>query len=251
MPTSARCWDFDRPSVGADDLTDAPNFGTKFDWRRPCLRYNRSWHGFAVTEGLPGVDGPFGGDLCLALLSARALFHANSRWFLNISPPRVGADLCVRPDTLPHGTRARADTQVGPYGSYCNLHQTQNNGRGQSPAPTGRSRSAAAGRCAAAIGSLPDPFCAQAQHKAPPAMPEGPCAIVPPGGRHGAFPGPNVPRYIGEDRFYCRLKKNPSTRMPSSTTRKAWGSTSWTTCRSSSTSYLERQTQSTWTFSPV
>ena len=90
-----------------------------------------------MTEGLPGVDGPFGGDLCLALLSARALFHANSRWFLNTSPPRVGADLCVRPDTLPHGTRARADTQVGPYGSYCNLHQTQNNGRGQSPAPTG------------------------------------------------------------------------------------------------------------------
>ena len=137
MPTSARCWDSGRPSVGADDLTDAPNFGTKFDWRRPCLRYNRSWHGFAVTEGLPGVDGPFGGDLCLALLSARALFHANSRWFLNTSPPRVGADLCVRPNTPLRGIRARADTQVGPYGSYCNLHQTQNNGRGQSPPPTG------------------------------------------------------------------------------------------------------------------
>ena len=26
-------------SVGADDLTDAPNFGTKFGWRRPCPRY--------------------------------------------------------------------------------------------------------------------------------------------------------------------------------------------------------------------
>ena len=192
---------------------------------------------------------PVGGGLRPAPL-ARPRF---ARQFPLVSerPHRVGADLCVRPDTLPHGTRARADTQVGPYGSYCNLHQTQNNGRGQSPAPTGRSRSAAAGRCAAAIGSLPDPFCAQAQHKAPPAMPEGPCAIVPPGGQHGAFPGPNVPRYIGEDRFYCRLKKNPSTRMPSSTTRKAWGSTSWTTWRSSSTSYLERQTQSTWTFSPV
>ena len=33
MPTSAQCWDFGRPSVGADDLTDAPNFGTKFGWR--------------------------------------------------------------------------------------------------------------------------------------------------------------------------------------------------------------------------
>ena len=26
-------------SVGADDLTDAPNFGTKFGRQRPCLRY--------------------------------------------------------------------------------------------------------------------------------------------------------------------------------------------------------------------
>ena len=30
-------------------------------------------------------------------------------------PPRVGADRCVRPGTPPHGTRLRADTQVGPY----------------------------------------------------------------------------------------------------------------------------------------
>ena len=30
-------------------------------------------------------------------------------------PPRVGADLCVRPGTPPHGTRLRADIQVGPY----------------------------------------------------------------------------------------------------------------------------------------
>ena len=51
-------------------------------------------------------------------------------------PPRVGADLCVRPPPL-RVTRPRADTQAGPYGSHCNLHQTQNNGRGQSPAPTG------------------------------------------------------------------------------------------------------------------
>ena len=29
----------------------------------------------------------------------RPLFPANPRWFPNASPPRVGADLCVRPDT--------------------------------------------------------------------------------------------------------------------------------------------------------
>ena len=73
MPTSARCWDFGRPSVGADDLTDAPNFGTKFGWRKPCPRYigpskaplcKGSWHGAAVTEGLSEVAGHFGDDLC-------------------------------------------------------------------------------------------------------------------------------------------------------------------------------------------
>ncbi len=62
-------------------------------------------------------------------------------------PPRVGADLCVRPDTSLHGTRSRADTQVGPYGVDRNTHQPQKSGRGQSPAPTGRSRCQAAGRC--------------------------------------------------------------------------------------------------------
>ena len=30
---------FPQPPVGADDLTDAPNFGTKFGRRRPCPRY--------------------------------------------------------------------------------------------------------------------------------------------------------------------------------------------------------------------
>ena len=51
-------------------------------------------------------------------------------------PHRVGADLCVRPDTPPPRTRPRADTQVGPYRSYCGLHRPQDSGRGQSPAPT-------------------------------------------------------------------------------------------------------------------
>ena len=51
-------------------------------------------------------------------------------------PHRVGADLCVRPDTPPPRTRPRADTQVGPYGFNRNTHQPQKSGRGQSPAPT-------------------------------------------------------------------------------------------------------------------
>ena len=50
-------------------------------------------------------------------------------------PPRVGADLCVRPPPL-RVTRPRADTQVGPYRFNCSLHQPLKTGRGQSPAPT-------------------------------------------------------------------------------------------------------------------
>ena len=62
-------------------------------------------------------------------------------------PPCVGADLCVRPDMPLRGTRSRADTQVGPYGVDRNTHQPQKSGRGQSPAPTGRSQCQTAGRC--------------------------------------------------------------------------------------------------------
>ena len=58
-------------------------------------------------------------------------------------PHRVGADLCVRPRMGPVKNRVRADTQVGPYRSYCSLHQPWKTGRGRSPAPTGRSRCAA------------------------------------------------------------------------------------------------------------
>ena len=43
-------------------------------------------------------------------------FRANFRWFGTL-PHRVGADLCVRPETPPPRTRPRADTQVGPYKS--------------------------------------------------------------------------------------------------------------------------------------
>ena len=121
-------------SVGVDDLTDAPNFGTKFGRRKPCLRY----------------IGPLPGTTCVAPVGRGD--HTpppgcSARWGRHRSapipvgsqtppPPRVGADLCVRPPPL-RVTRPRADTQAGPYGSHCNLHQTQNNGRGQSPAPTG------------------------------------------------------------------------------------------------------------------
>ena len=107
MPTSARCWDFGRPSVGADD-PGGPNPRLP---RLPCVKGAVARR---ATEGLSGVAGPFGGDLCLALLSARALFHANSRWFLNTSPPRVGADLCVRPDTPLRGIRHGPTHRLAP-----------------------------------------------------------------------------------------------------------------------------------------
>ena len=100
MPTSAHCWNSGRPSVGADDLggpnpvhrvkrTDshvAPLLGMTENHchceeaRRAdaAIRISRppqgkaplckgSWHGAAVTEGLSGVAGHFGDDLCSAL----------------------------------------------------------------------------------------------------------------------------------------------------------------------------------------
>ena len=109
-------------------MTDTPNFGTKYGRQGPCLRY------IGPQTGTPGA--PVKGGLCPA-----------PSGIAGHSDDRVGADLCVRPDTPLRGTRSRADTQVGPYGVDRNTRQPQKSGRGQSPAPTGRSRCQAAGRC--------------------------------------------------------------------------------------------------------
>ena len=144
-------------------MTDAPNFVAKFGWRKPCPRYigpllrtasvasvGRGDHtlppqilaqnlaGGSHTPGAPrrqAAQPPVGGGLRPAPLE-EVPSCANSRWFRNTTPYRVGADLCVRPDTPFCGTRPRADTQVGPYRFYCNLHQPPKTGRGQRPAPT-------------------------------------------------------------------------------------------------------------------
>ena len=74
-------------------LTGAPNSISEFGWRKPHPRR------------IPPPSRP-----------ARPRFCTNSRWRRNTSPPRVGADLCVRPLADPTKNRVRADTQVGPYG---------------------------------------------------------------------------------------------------------------------------------------
>ena len=125
---------------GVPSLVPPRGVGADAHDRRPKFR-SEIWLAEATPQAHPAANAsappPVGGGLRPAPLG-EVRFRVNFRYFGTPSP-RVGADLCVRPDTLPHGTRARADTQVGPYGSYCNLHQTQNNGRGQSPAPTGLS----------------------------------------------------------------------------------------------------------------
>ena len=96
-------------------MTDAPNFGTKFGWRKPCLRYigpllcttcdapvGRGDHtppfpyeksrippflrlpcvkgavARRATEGLSDVAGPFGDDLCSDLHPSLATAGANA-----------------------------------------------------------------------------------------------------------------------------------------------------------------------------
>ena len=44
---------------GPASLTDALNFGTKFGWRRPCLRCNRSEATWQSASFVPFGDGPY------------------------------------------------------------------------------------------------------------------------------------------------------------------------------------------------
>ena len=123
-------------------MTDAPNFVAKFGWRKPCPRYigpllrtasvasvGRGDHtlppqilaqnlaGGSHTPGAPrrqAAQPPVGGGLRPAPLE-EVPSCANSRWFRNTTPYRVGADLCVRRTRLfagpAHGpTRRSAPT---------------------------------------------------------------------------------------------------------------------------------------------
>ena len=106
-------------------MTDAPNFGTKFGRRKPCLRYIgpllHTTCGASVGRGdltpPPQVcsNASVGGGLRPAPLG-EVRFRVNFRYFGTPSP-RVGADLCVRPWAGPAKDRGRADTSVGPYRS--------------------------------------------------------------------------------------------------------------------------------------
>ena len=111
-------------------MTDAPNFGTKFGRRKPRLRYigpllgttsvapvGRGDHTPPQAPPLP----PVGGGLRPAPLGKASVLR-QFPLVRNTSPPRVGADLCVRPLADSARNRVRADTSVGPYGFSCNLH---------------------------------------------------------------------------------------------------------------------------------
>ena len=136
-------------------MTDAPNFGTKFGWRKPCLRYigpllrtasvasaGRGDYTPPSWTHRPAPLPPVGG--AGSVPPRGPLFYALRQFLLVLGyhSDRVGVGLCVRPDTLSRGTRSRADTQVGPYKtSIC-----PPTGRGRSPAPTGLLWCQAAGR---------------------------------------------------------------------------------------------------------
>ena len=121
-------------------MTDAPNFGTKFGRRKPCLRYIGP---LLRTTSVAPVGR---GDLTPPLVHScspcrgRALSHpagmvrfcANSRWFGTL-PHRVGADLCVRPDTPLRGTRHGPTHRSAPTDSIGNLQLPQKSGGDRAP----------------------------------------------------------------------------------------------------------------------
>ena len=86
-------------------MTDAPNSVSEFGWRKPHPRCTPPWAGlfpfFCRGRGLRPAPWP-------SLLRQFLLV-------LGYLSDRVGADLCVRPDTPLCGIRPRADTWVGPY----------------------------------------------------------------------------------------------------------------------------------------
>ena len=124
-------------------MTDAPNFGTKFGRRKPCLRYIGLLRGTTcgapvgrgdLAQPTPSYSGPpVGGGLRPA--PWQRLPHRMVLWAAEIFPHRVGADLCVRPETPPPRTRPRADTSVGPYRIWSKPSSPPENRAGTEPRP--------------------------------------------------------------------------------------------------------------------
>ena len=173
LGTSARCWDFGRPSVGADDLGGPSPVHRKKDGfpRRSAPRNDRkrlslrggpqgqhgnphppspkaplckgSWHGAAVTEGLPEVDDPFWGNLRSdshpSLATApQTLRCAPLAWVVTgTSPsPRRGGPVC--PPVNGSRNRTYSGRHIGrPLRILLQPPSPPgDNGRGRSPAPT-------------------------------------------------------------------------------------------------------------------
>ena len=134
-------------------MTDAPNFGTKFGRRKPCLRYigpllrttcvapvGRGDHTPPRTPPLPPRRGR-----APSRPAGKGIVPHQFPLVPKRSPPRIGADLCVRPPPL-RVTRPRADTQVGPYRFDCSLHLPPENRAGTEPRPYSRRTPNAASR---------------------------------------------------------------------------------------------------------
>ena len=76
----------------------------------------------------------------------RPLFPANPRWFPNASPPRVGADLCVRPDTPFCGDLLTGRHTGRPLQILLQPSSTPGNRAGTEPRPYSRRMSNAGSR---------------------------------------------------------------------------------------------------------
>ena len=171
-------------------MTDAPNSVSEFGWRKPHPRRTPPWASLLpfFCRGAGSVP-PRRGNVrfpCQFPLSPERFPH------------RVGADLCVRPDTPLRGTRSRADTQVGPYRFYRKPPVAPEVGRGQSPAPT----EGKGDECPMPVRDLPS-------HRHP-RLPQGrELRMIAGTPLRASVPCPNVPRNRVQRSAHAPSPKNP------------------------------------------
>ena len=125
-------------------MTDAPNFGTKFGWRKPCLRYIDpllgTTSGASVGRGdhtppPPACSTPCRGAGSVPPRRERHRFAPISVGSEHLPTPRRGGPMC--PPVSRFREKPCPGRHIGrPLRILLQSPPSRDNGRGQSPAPT-------------------------------------------------------------------------------------------------------------------